>query len=441
MGALKPIETVKPGFHSPTDSRIWWPRARTRRLVALDLGSQREEGEDAVRAGSNQRPGEVAPDDATDAPQVLALERLDHLLCQLLAAGEAAEAVDVDDDEDVAAAQRVAEVAGPALGRRLVPVAALGQVLQELAPHARFGGGHLALLDQGHGHHGGGVLHRHESDLLRVRRMVEHGDVTEDLVGGIDRGDDPLPVHAEPREGGHLHRTAMGGDLAQHALDAGVEEHPRRGAVAGDRLPPVLVDVRAAGVGEEVEGRVLDHDRAAEQFGQRPRDLIQALAVEDQLGETAMDRDRLLQPGVLGIDDPLQQRLHQVHPGDVLAEGEERQVEAVGLLRHPLRQSFDVHPELDDEARSADLGDRRHQLQLRGRVVADGVGGCQQQVAGPGPARGLRCLDDPDPLDSAVEAAGAGHQVGGGKAAEAHRLAHRGSRDQPVGGLDRVHSA
>ena len=262
--------------------------------------------------------------------------------------------------------------------------------------------------------------------------MVEDGDVAEHLVGRVDRGDDPLAVHAQPREGGHLHRAAMVGDLPQHPLDAGVVEHPRRCAVPGDRLPAVLVDVRPAGVGEQVEGGVLDHHRAAEEVRERLCDLVQALAVQDQLGEAAMDRHRLLQAGVLSVDDPLQERLHQVDPGDLLAEREEGQVEPVGGLRHPARELVDVHAELDHQPRATNLGDGGDQLQLGGGVIPNRVGGGQEQVARAALAGGLRRFDDAHPLDPPVEAAAARDQLCFAEAALPHRLPHGRRGDQPV---------
>src|SRR5713226_7806162 len=111
-------------------------------------------------------------------------------------------------------------------------------------------------------------------------------------------------------EGGHLHRAALLLDLAEHALDLRIEEDALRRALALDGLLAVRI-ARAAGVREEVEARVLDHDRALEQLSQRAADLVDALAVEDELREAAVDVERALQAPVLGIDDALQQGGHQ----------------------------------------------------------------------------------------------------------------------------------
>src|SRR5207302_6107889 len=105
--------------------------------------------------------------------------------------------------------------------------------------------------------------------------------------------------HPEVREGGDLERPAPGLDLAQHALDLGIKEHPLRRALAEDRLLAVRVGA-AACMGEKVEACVLDHDSALEEVGQGAADLVHALAVEDELGEAAVDLDRALQAPVLG---------------------------------------------------------------------------------------------------------------------------------------------
>ena len=61
-----------------------------------------------------------------------------------------------------------------------------------------------------------------------------------------------------------------------------------------------------------MKASVLDDDSALEQVGERAADLVHALAVEHELGESAVDLDRALQPPVLGVDDSLEQGLHQV---------------------------------------------------------------------------------------------------------------------------------
>jgi len=125
--------------------------------------------------------------------------------------------------------------------------------------------------------------------------VVEDRDVAEDLPAGQNRGDQALARHADVGEGRHLDRRAVGLDLPEHALDLRVEQHPRRRALALDRLLAVRVGA-AAGMGKQVEARVFDHDRALEQVGERAADLCDAFAVEHQLGEAPVDLERSLQP-------------------------------------------------------------------------------------------------------------------------------------------------
>jgi len=65
-------------------------------------------------------------------------------------------------------------------------------------------------------------------------------------------------------------------------------------------------------VGEEVEAGVLDRDRAFKQLGEGGADLLDALAVQDELGESAVDLQRTLEAPVLGVDDPLEEGSHEV---------------------------------------------------------------------------------------------------------------------------------
>ncbi len=212
----------------------------------------------------------------------------------------------------------------------------------------------------------------------------------------------------------HLDRTALGLDLAQRALDLGIEQDALRCALAGDRLLAVRVGA-SAGVRQEVEACVLDHDRAVEQVGKSAANLIDALAVEDELGEAAVDIDRPLQPPVLGVDDPLEQRRHQVHELNVGRDREQRHLQAVGFGDHLRRKLPQVGQRTHDEAGAARVRDALDEADLRGDVVLDRKACGEHQVAG---ARlDLGRLHEADPLDLAVEAVRAGDELG--------RLRHR----------------
>ena len=263
----------------------------------------------------------------------------------------------------------------------------------------------------------------HEGQLLVVGRVIEDRDVAQHLVGGEDRGDESLAGHADVGERRHFDGPAARLDLAQHALDLGVEQDPLWGALALDRLLAVGV-AGAAGVGEQVEAGILDGDRALEQLGQGGTDLLDALAVQDELGEAAVDLQRPLQAPVLGVDDPLEQRRHEVDHLDVLRHCEQRHVQPVGLAQHLWGQLAHVGIRPDHKAGAIGVGDLGDQADLALRVVLDREAGGEDQV--PGSGLDLGRLHGAHPLDRPVEAAGAGHQLGGGELTEPHRFAHGG---------------
>ena len=110
------------------------------------------------------------------------------------------------------------------------------------------------------------------------------------------------------RKGG----TLTGARLAStrgDALDLGVEEHSRR-RPGGGSSPAVRVGA-AAGVGEEVEARVLDHDRALEQLGQSAADLGHAFPSSTSSVKRRWISIERFEAPVLGVDDPLEERGHQ----------------------------------------------------------------------------------------------------------------------------------
>src|SRR5215471_5171419 len=211
------------------------------RLLVSRLDPQRQERDDAVRVTAKEGPGVRRSDHGGDPPQELTLDGLDRVLTDLARAQKAAEVVDVHHHHHVPAGERVAQVPRSSLRRRLVPVRALHQLVQEFTADTALDLGNLTIPDQGQGHYQRGLLDRHEGQLLVVRRVLEDGDHPQELVRGKYGGDDALAVHTEMRECGHLHGPASLRDLPQHALDLGVIQYPRRRAVTGDRLTPVRV--------------------------------------------------------------------------------------------------------------------------------------------------------------------------------------------------------
>ena len=307
--------------------------------------------------------------------------------------------------------QRIAKVAGAALRRRLLAIRPVEQVLQELSAHPALDLRKLPLFGNGKGQHQRGLLDRHERQLLVVGRVIEHRDVAEDLVGGEDRRDQALPRHPDVGEGRHLDRPPLGLDLPQHPLNLGVEQDSLRGALALD------------GLLEQMEARVLDHDSALEQPGQRGADLLDALAVQHQLGETPVDVERALEAPVLGVDDPFQKRGHQVDELDVGSDREERNVQPVRLAHHLGRQLAEVRVGPHHKSRPIRICDSRDQPDLGLTIVLDRKAGREHEVARP--RLDLGRLHRPHPLDRAVEAVGPGDQLDIRESAKAHRLANR----------------
>src|ERR1700686_3685011 len=165
---------------------------------------------------------------------------------------------------------------GAPLGRGLVAIGSMKKVLEVLATDAALDLGQLAFLGHRQRQDQRRLLDRHERELLVVRWVIEDRDVTEHLAGGEDRGDQALSRHAEVGEGRDLDGTALGLDLAEHALDLWVEEHSLRRALAKNGL--LAVRVRApAGMGQQVEACVLYRNGALKQVGQRAADLVDAL--------------------------------------------------------------------------------------------------------------------------------------------------------------------
>jgi len=72
-------------------------------------------------------------------------------------------------------------------------------------------------------------------------------------------------------------------------------------------------------------------NRALDQLAQRLDDRLEALAVESEVGELRVDLDRAAKLAVLGVDDPLQDRVHDLEVGDVRRDPDQRDLEFVRL--------------------------------------------------------------------------------------------------------------
>src|SRR5439155_277727 len=89
-------------------------------------------------------------------------------------------------------------------------------------------------------------------------------------------------------------------------------------------------------------------------------------------GELAVDLDGAPQLGVLGVDDPLQDRVHDLQVGDIRGDADQRDVELVRLPDHVRRDLRQVAFRLDHEPRRADRGQVAHEVLLGRLVVLDG---------------------------------------------------------------------
>ena len=106
----------------------------------------------------------------------------------------------------------------------------------------------------------------------------------------------------------------------------------------GERLLPVAVgQARNDMAGQQPEVCILQRDRALDQLAQGPDDRIKPLAAERQVGELPVDLDRAPQIGVLGVDDPLEDRGHDLEVGHVLGDPNQGDAELVGLAEHAAR--------------------------------------------------------------------------------------------------------
>ncbi len=136
---------------------------------------------------------------------------------------------------------------------------------------------------------------------------------------------------------------------------------------------------------------------------------------------------------MLGVDEALEKRGHEVDELDVRRDGEERHLEAVGLGEHLGGHLAEVGERADDETGAAFVGDAADEADLRVGVVLDRKAACEHQVARS--RLDLGRLHEADPLDLAVEALRAGHE-GGRDERRAHHLADCGARFLGFAGVD-----
>ena len=131
------------------------------------------------------------------------------------------------------------------------------------------------------------------------------------------------------------------------------------GALVGDLLPELGHQLggmrrRYASLAEHDAVEVEEHRRTADQGRQRGDDELQALLLEDDLGELLVHRQRALQHRVLLIDDLRGDGLGDGDEGHVVGHLEEREVMLVGERDHGVGHLLET--EADPEAEPGDLG-------------------------------------------------------------------------------------
>ena len=251
---------------------------------------------------------------------------------------ELAKVVDVDDQQPVRLGQVVMKVARPAVHIRLVAKGAVEQVIDQLAANPVLGPRDLALLDHLERDDGGRVLDGHHGELFVALRVIDDREVAEAFASGEHRGDDAAGRQPEFGKGRHLVRHPAHHHLAQHGLDGGRLLDLRWSAVLGEGLLPVFVRDAGDHVGrQQVEVDVFQRDRALDQLTQRLDDRLEALAVEGQVGELAVDLDGAPKLGILGVDDPFEDRVHDLEVRHIGRDTDERDAKLVGLADHVLR--------------------------------------------------------------------------------------------------------
>ena len=135
-----------------------------------------------------------------------------------------------------------------------------------------------------------------------------------------------------------------------------------------------------------------------------------------------MDLDGTPQLRVLRVDDPLQDRVHDLEVGDVGRDPDQWDAELVGLAEHVGRDLGQVALGLDHQAGRLDGGQVAHQITLGRPVVLDGERHRQQQLALGEPADGFGGFQDLHPGDGSVEAAGPGQHLSPPQSPQRHRF-------------------
>jgi len=167
---------------------------------------------------------------------------------------------------------------------------------------------------------------------------------------------------------------------------------------------------------------VLERDRALDQLAEGANDHVEPLPTERQVGELTVDLDRTPQVGILRVDDPLQDRGHDLQVRNVLRDTDQGNAKFIGLPQHVVGDLRQITLGLDDQARRPDRGQIAHQVSLCREVVFDGKRHRQQELAFGEPADRFRGFQHFDPGDRAVEAFGPRQHLSPLQSPQRHRF-------------------
>src|SRR5438067_10858931 len=403
--------------------RLADPRGQLLGLRVLAVRGLWHEHDDAVAVRADEVARMVPANGAGHDLEQLVFERDDAAFLVAPLPDEAPEVVHVHHQQPVRHGEVVAQVSRAALHVGLVAEGAVEQVIDQFAAYAVLGFGDLALLDHLERDDGGRVLDRHHRQLLEMLGVIDDRQVAQVLAAGQNGSDDARRGQPQLGKGRDFVGHAAADHDLEHALDGRGLADLERGAVVSERLLPVLVGhTRGHVARQQAKAHVLQRDRALDQLTQRLDDRVEALAVQGEVGELPVDLDGAPELRVLGVDDPLQDWVHDLQVGDIRRDTDQGDFELVRLPDHVVWDLRQVAFRLDHQPGRADRGQVAHQVLLGRLIVLDGEGHRQQELTLGEPADRLWGFEHLHPGNGAVEAAGPGQHLAPPQSPQRHRF-------------------
>ena len=175
--------------------------------------------------GRDQVPGILAAGHPDHQLEEFLFEDDDPPLVVLMLPDEPPEMVDVYHQHQVGHREVVMQVTRPPLHVGLVAIGPVEEVVDQLPAHPVLGLRHLPLLDHLERKHRGGVLDRHQRQVLMMLGVVDDRQVAKALGAGQYRCDDPGRGQAMFGEGRYHAGAPTLDHLFQHGLDGGGPLH------------------------------------------------------------------------------------------------------------------------------------------------------------------------------------------------------------------------